>query len=162
MVLLSDVHIMHIGYSCEKVRQRRFWRNRPLVEMDAKDYPDRLLQKHFIMRDDIIMCNSELAMNGGAVTPEIKERCERVIELWRKHFKGGCMLAGVDSTQYYNRACQILNVGVEVSFNVAAGRDGFGAPVNGSGMRFANEDDLMAEIKWRIEQNVRPLLREDF
>lgn len=162
VVLVSDVHIMHIGYSSEKVRQRRFWRNRPLVEKDEKDYPDRLLQKHFIMRDMIIMSNYELATNGGQVTQTIKEQCEKAIDLWRKHFKGGCPLVGVDSLQYYSRACQILNIGVEVAINIAAGRDGFGAPINGAGMRFADQDDLMSELKLRAEQSVGPLLREDF
>lgn len=162
VVILSDVNIMHIGYTSEKIRQARFWRNAPLLEKDKEKYPDRLLQKHFIMRDLIILSNADLGANGGQVTRETAERCEQVIELWRKYFKGGCDLAGVDSLQYYSRALQILGRGIDVEFTIQAARDGIGAPINGSAMRFENKDDLMSEIKWRTERTAAPFLRENW
>lgn len=162
IVVLSDVNIMHVGYDSESTRAGRFSRNVPLLKKDRETYPDRILQKHFVMRDNMILVNSILSQNGNQITDEIKNLCDETIELWRKHFKGGCELVGIDSLQYYNNACKVLNIGVDVAFQITAGRDGYGANLNGQGMRFANEDDLMSEIKLQTEHSTGHYLRDNF
>lgn len=162
VIVMSDACIMHIGYESERVRSARFQRNAPLLQMDKESYPDRILQKHMIMRDNMIIANNELANNGNCMTKQITELCEETIELWRTYFKGGCKLVGIESTQYYNRACEILGLGVDVAFTLTAGKDGYGDNLNGTGQRFANEDDLMAEIKLKTDRATGQYLKDYF
>lgn len=159
VIVISDAHIAHVGYLTENVRRKRFARNYPLLQKDMEKYPDRLLQKHFIMRDEILLCQYELAQNGGVVTEEIKKRCRHVIELWRKYFRGQGRYFGVDSLQYYSQALQILGEGIDVAFQVAA--DKTNAKPNGAmHYRFANEEDFMAELQKRAHDAIAPYTAE--
>ena len=159
VIVISDAHIAHVGYLTENVRRKRFARNYPLLQKDQEKYPDRLLQKHFIMRDEILLCQYELARNGGVVTEEIKRRCRRVIDLWRKHFRGQGKYFGVDSLQYYSQALQILGEGIDVAWQIAA--DKTNAKPNGTmNYRFANEEDFLAELEKRARDAIAPYTAE--
>ena len=162
IIVLADAHIAHVGYLTESVRQKRFWRNYPLLQRDIEKYPERLLQKHFICRDNMLLAGYRLAQGAGQNDAEIVRLCNETVDLYRKYFLGKPGYVNVDSIQYYSQALQLLGIGVDVTFDIAAGRDGHGAKMNGSSLRFANQEDLMAEINWRAEQAVKPFLRTDF
>jgi glycosyltransferase involved in cell wall biosynthesis/SAM-dependent methyltransferase len=148
VIVVSDVHIAHIGYLSEDVRRQRFARNYPLLQLDQKDYPDRLLQKHFLMRDNILLCTYEAQRNGGRITPEMRRLAAETLDLYRTHFLGKGQYAGVDSLEYYSSACRLLGLGAEVAFALTSGKDEV-APGASKTYRFATAADLEAELAWR-------------
>jgi glycosyltransferase involved in cell wall biosynthesis/SAM-dependent methyltransferase len=156
-IVLSDVHIPHVGYLMERGRRERFARNYPLLQRDIQAYPERILQKHFICRDNMLICGYELQQSGGKVTPEIRRRCEETIEVYRTHFLGRGGYIGVDTLQYYSQACGILGLGADVAFQVAAAKDQ--ATPNGViRARFATLEDAEKEIAWRTREAVTPFV----
>lgn len=160
VITLSDVQIPHVGYLNENIRRQRFARNLPLLNKDMERYPDRLLQKHFIMRDKMLMSMHELQANGSRLTPEIKERAKDVIELYRKYFRDNQVYAGLDTLQYYSQACQILGVGAEVGFQLNASKAGAPQLTGPQVYRFANMEDLEATLKRTVKANVEQYMTE--
>lgn len=157
VIVLADAHIAHIGYLSEDVRQGRFVRNYPLLQLDQQRYPDRILQKHFIMRDNVQLCQFELLQNGGLVTEAMKQKCHEAVELYRKHFLGKNVYMAADSLQYYSRALEILGEGISVAYQVDACRERE-ASVNGSRVaRFASYDDFNAEFAAQAKRKFQPL-----
>ena len=151
-IVLSDVHIAHVGYLIESGRRKRFSRNYPLLQRDIATYPDRLLQKHFMCRDNMLLATYELQQNGGLVTDTVRARCLETIDLWRKYFRGKAGYMNADTISYYSDANRILQQGFEFKFEFAAGKDG--TPPNGSGpttYRFATMEDLQTEMAWRSQ-----------
>ena len=86
---------------------------------------------------------------------------QEVKDLFREHFLGGCKYMGVDPMPYYTEALGMLGEGVEVSFDIAAQRDGIGDQLNGgTHMRFTSIEEAQKEIGNRLAQKVEPLLRD--
>ena len=165
VVVLADVHIAHTGYLNESIRRRRFVRNYPLLQKDIETYPDRKLQKHFIMRDNMLMVTYEMEMNGGRVSKEIEERCRQNIELYRKHFLGKDFIFGADTLQYYSQAVRILTAaGRERGFEVAMFLETSPTGEAPQGMPekfwFASEEDAMKEISTRAETRLKQVSGE--
>ena len=158
VLILPEVHIAHVGYLTEDVRRARFRRNHPLLARDQERYPDRILQKHFIMRDNSILINFTLQQNGGKITPEIIAWAEENRRIYKDHMVGRNDYLHIDPTPYLAQALRVLNKGIDVSFNVGAGRDGRDVPLNGGGMatRFESVDDAVTEITHRVRQAMAP------
>lgn len=153
IVVMSDVHIAHVGYLHEDGRQSRFQRNYPLLQLDQQRYPDRLLQKHFMMRDALVLVREALRANGNNIDAGIKAKCREVVDLYRTHFLGKGTYMNTDSLQYYSEALAILGEGFEVALSFDAD------PVDAKTgevqrYRFANKDDLMAEWAKRVSDKV--------
>lgn len=154
-IVLNDVHVAHVGYLTESIRRIRFKRNHPLLHKDIEDYPDRLIQKYLIMRDDILLCSHEMQQNGGKITPEIREWAREARDLYREHFLGRETFMGADALNYYSQALSILGEGFEVSFDVRANKDGVGEQLNGgTHARFASEDEVMQTLKKAVHEKV--------
>jgi hypothetical protein len=66
----------------------------------------------------------------------------------------------VDTLQYYSQALEILGEGVDVSFDITAGKGSQLAPLHSGVKRFANEEDLLIELKSRAKEAVKPFLHE--
>lgn len=155
-LVITDVCIPHLGYFIESGRQARFQRNLPMLQKDMEKYPDRKLQKHFVMRDLMLICAYELQQSGGQVTEEIKTRAREVIRLYREHFLGKGHFTNADPLQYYAQALQLLGEGFDVTFQFSA--DKIDAKPNGTmKARFANTDDLLTEMTKRIKDQTVPL-----
>lgn len=162
-IIVPDVHIAHVGYLTEDIRRTRFIRNNPLLQVDQEKYPERLLQKHLIMRDLCILNMYELQANGAKITDDIRNRAEEVCRLWREYFKGKPSLTNMDSLQYYTQALQVLGRGVDLSFSLAANRDGKGDQLNGGALvRFESAEDAREHLGFMIEEKLQPLLREEW
>lgn len=145
VVVISDVNIAHVGYLNEKVRKARFVRNFPLLKLDQERYPNRLLQKHFVMRDNIHMIRFALEQNGGVVDEFIKAKARETVAMYREHFLGKPVYMNTDSLGYYSEALKILGEGFEVAYQVVA--DAVEARPNGATVfRFASPDDFEAEL----------------
>lgn len=159
IVVLSDVHIAHLGYLIESSRQQRFVRNFPLLQMDEKRYPDRLLQKFFLMRDKVQLARFEMAQNGNKATDQIKALMREVVELGRKHFVGKGNYMNSDALAYYSEALGILGEGFHTTFSIEA--DPNASKPNGQAQyRFANKEDFMAEFTRRASEKIDPLIGE--
>lgn len=141
-VVVSDAHIAHVGYIAESVRRRRFARNKPGMDKDRKKYPDRLLQKVLVMRDNVLEIQYIFEGNGGRVDDRVRALANETIELWREHFRGKPVFNNSDPLEYYSVACTVLNLGFEINYAIAAGS----APGQPKTVRFANHDDYVTEI----------------
>jgi glycosyltransferase involved in cell wall biosynthesis/SAM-dependent methyltransferase len=159
VVILADVNIAHVGYLTESTRQVRFWRNHPLLQADIKKYPDRILQKHFILRDNSLLNTYEVKASNGAITEGMRNRALESVKLYREHFLGKPGYTNADALEYYSQALEILGEGVDVMFDLQASRDGQGDALNGHGTRarFANAEEAEKEISWRLRQKLVPL-----
>jgi glycosyltransferase involved in cell wall biosynthesis/SAM-dependent methyltransferase len=158
VIVMADAHIAHVGYLIESTRQQRFVRNFPLLQKDQEVYPDRILQKHFMMRDNVLLCRFELEQNGGRVTKDIERRCREVIQLHQQYFVGKNIYMGADSLQYYSDALAILGEGFEVAWQFDAGRDRADPNVGAVRCRFATKEDFVAESSKRVEEKLSVLV----
>lgn len=160
VLVLPDVHIAHIGYLDESIRKDRFRRNTPLLIADQKRYPERLLQKHFMMRDNMLLVGYELSQSNGRMTSRAKALAEETIELYQKYFLGKQRYASIDSLQYYTQALQVLGQGIDVAFHIATARDGIGDTINGAVSptvaRFADIDEAKIELNYLLDQKLQP------
>lgn len=158
--ILNDIQILHIGYQSEAVRMARFARNRPLVDRDQIKYPDRLLGKFLLMRDLTIMNQMEFHSNGKQISDAMKERAQKVVDLYREHFIDQRTLVGIDPRPQYSMACEVLGVGFDAVIEIRTSREGFGEDTKG-GHRFANEEDFRRELN-RIAQGKLAQIEGEF
>jgi glycosyltransferase involved in cell wall biosynthesis/SAM-dependent methyltransferase len=166
VLILPDVQIAHVGYLTENIRRVRFSRNHPLLQKDKEKYPDRLLQKFFVMRDNMLLCQYIMQQNGGHISDETRKLAQEVVEIFRADFLGKKIYAGIDGLEHYRQALVILEKGFDVSFNVHAARDGTGddlsRPYSPTIARFETLEEFQTEIAHRISQKVTPLAGKDF
>lgn len=156
-IVLMDVHIPHVGYLIESGRKQRFARNLPMLAADSERYPDRILQKHFIMRDNMLLCSYELQQNGGVVTDMIRARAAQTVNIWREHFKGKQHFSNIDPITYYSQANALLGAGFDMLLSLSA--DKIDAKPNGSlKVRFADMEDALAEVERRTRDAVAPFM----
>jgi glycosyltransferase involved in cell wall biosynthesis len=161
VTVISDANIAHVGYINEDVRKGRFVRNFPLLKRDAEKYPERLLTKHFIMRDNIHLIRFALQQNGGAIDEGIREKAREVIAIYRDNFLGKGHYMNADSLGYYSEAVGILGEGFDTAFQIVA--DTTEAKPNGvDRYRFATPEDFKAEIMRRAGDVVDRFGKEHF
>ena len=122
VMLLPDVEIAHHGYTTEAVRRRRFDRNIDLLVADREKWPDRILGKFLWIRDLAQMCQYELEINGGQITPEMKRRAQAGIEMWEELLASGQTRMLVDGLQFYSTLAQILGNSFEFGFKLDASK----------------------------------------
>lgn len=145
-LVLSDVHVAHVGYLIEATRRKRFVRNWPLLKLDQEKYPDRLLQKYFVMRDNVQMVRYRALQNGGAVDWEMQAKCRETIDLYRRYFLAPPNYMTSAALEYYSEALTFLGEGFEAAFQVEA--DKSEAKPNGARRcRFASVEDLCSELQ---------------
>lgn len=158
IIILSDVHIAHVGYLSETIRRGRFNRNHPLLIADEAKYPDRKLQKYMRMRDNDLLTMYECQNNGNVVTPEAKARAQETVDLYRKYFLGQSGYIGADALAYYGKALEILGQGVDISFALGVSRDGVGEHDDKmTTSRFADYDEAMVEVAHRLKEKFNPI-----
>ena len=164
VLVCHDCHLAHLGYLSEEDRIRKFWRNYPLLLKDQQDYPDRLLQKHFVMRDLWQLNMYELRENAGKITEEMKARAREIAKLYRENYLGKRLFANIDPLPYYSAALEILNEGITVTFSIGTNKDGQGdteqPPVITA--RFLNDSEAAMEIDARIKEKMELLQTEDW
>lgn len=153
VVALSDVSIGHPGYYHENERRERFYRNAPLMELDRRRYPDRLLHKHFTCRDNVIAVSHEAQANGAVLTEEMRAKLEEVVRIAQDSFIGKDTYYGIDFLEYYSQANTMLGRGFNARLDVVMERDGQAIVRQegqfreaGNQYRFACQADLEAEL----------------
>jgi SAM-dependent methyltransferase/glycosyltransferase involved in cell wall biosynthesis len=162
-VVISDAHIAHVGYLIESDRRVRFTRNFPMLQKDIERYPNRILQKHFIMRDTVQLLRQQIIHNGGVVTEQMRNQAAKVVALYREHFLGKDLHSSLDPLEYYSEACKILGEGFEV--DVALSADKVEVTDEASlrfRARFATKDDYLKYITHKAERQVAPLVAENY
>lgn len=158
ILVLPDTNIAHVGYLTEDVRRARFSRNHPLLQADREKYPKRILQQHFIMRDNMLIAGYILQQNGSQLTPEIEALARETVKIYREHFLGKKQYANVDSRQYYSQALSLLGEGVDLSINIQAARDGVGDQLNGGQrVRFATIEEAQIDLGQILKEKMEPL-----
>lgn len=161
-LVIPDVNLAHVGYLAESGRMVRFGRNYPLLLADMEKYPDRILQKLFIMRDNLIRVNYELRQNGSVVTEPMREIAREVIATYRKHFAGKQVITSSDPLEYYSDALRILGEGFEMAFSLGVGVEGVPKETQQARYRFANVAEAIEEVGRRVRNGAQPLLDENY
>lgn len=142
-VVLSDVHISHMGYLTETVRRKRFQRNITLMFRDRAKYPDRLLGKFLMVRDWCHLARYEVERNGRQLTPQAVQYLEAAVAAYQQDFLGATHVMAADGLAYYNEALQHLNRGFEVGVTIKVGAlDGAPHELVYNG-RVASPEDLL-------------------
>ena len=155
ITVLPDVHIPHVGYLIESGRKVKFARNYPMLEADEKKYPDRILQKHMLMRDKMLIVSYMLQSNGMQRTPEIEKLAREVIALYRQYFLGKGHFTNTDPLEYYSQANAVLSTGFDAVVGIST--DKVSASPNGQvKARFANADDFVVEMSRRARDAAAP------
>lgn len=161
VIIVSDINIAHTGYLVESGRRQRFARNFPLLMADVEKYPDRTLQKHFIMRDKVQISAHKLQSNGGIVTTDIEKDCRDVVDLYRKYFCGKHVFMSVDSQHWYSEALKILGEGFEVSMSfTVAHATAPSEPARAT--RYACKEDFTKDLMAKVDGQIDPLLHRYF
>lgn len=132
-VFVPDIKVSHVGYSTERVRLKRFYRNIGLMARDRETYPERKLGKFLWVRDLSMMCRFELQENGQRLTPDIIARATAGAELYEEMIETGDERMLFDGLEYYSVLCTILK-GVEMSFDLATSKEV--GKLNGSAPRY--------------------------
>lgn len=154
-IVMSDIHIPHMGYLLEPGRQRKFDRNYPMLEADQVKYPERKLQKHFMMRDKMLIVGYRLRANGNRMLEEDRILCHEVQALWREHFRGKGFFTNSDPIDYYSEATALLGEGFSSAFQFEA--DKVDARPNGAKkVRFATVEDAEIEVSHRVRSAAQP------
>ena len=120
--------IWHLGYENNKARGMRFARNRPLVERDRRENPERALGIFLDARDHLLMMQELLARNNGQPTPEAMECATRVIELCDRYRAANISLMGINVDSYTTDALRCLGQGIDANVNITLNRAGYGDP----------------------------------
>ena len=157
--LISDFYIHHDGYLTESIRRGRFHRNLGLLRCDRLKYPDRLLGIYlYDVRDNMHLARYELERSGGVMTPEIERYCRTVIEAFQKNFLGKQVLLAEDGMDYYSGALAMLDLGIEVAFDIDVKKQG-GTAIGGGARRFRvmNAEEAKIVAASRIDQLAAPL-----
>lgn len=149
-IALIDVNIAHTGYLSERIRRARFERNFPRLQMDVEKYPERLLQKHLVMRDNMLLTQYELQQNGGVLNDNIRARCEETVRLYQEHFLGKNTKMSNDAIQWYSTALQILGRGFEATCDF-----GINGEVQPRKYFYASKEDFEKDFKERLEDKMR-------
>ncbi|MHC4620450.1 MAG: methyltransferase domain-containing protein [Planctomycetota bacterium] len=118
VIVLPDTAIMHMGYSTETVRRKRFERNFPLMQRDRKMYPDRKLSKFLWVRDLAHMCRYTLEKNGGQLTPDIRKMAVEGIDTWRELIAHKDVRMSCEALRYYSELVHLMKNGDGIEFSV--------------------------------------------
>lgn len=146
-IVISSFKLAHVGYISEAQRQSRFIRNWPLLEMDMAKYPDRKLQKLFILREWTTLVRHQVTQAGGKINGEQRAKMEEMIALWRQEFRGKADPISAKALEFYTVAVTLLARGVAATLSVNASPEAM-PPPPGPPMtaRFDTEEDLKATL----------------
>jgi glycosyltransferase involved in cell wall biosynthesis/2-polyprenyl-3-methyl-5-hydroxy-6-metoxy-1,4-benzoquinol methylase len=166
---IGGAYIAHLGYLHETGRMGRFARNRGLLARDCEVYPDRIMQKHLVMRDRVIEWSLMMAVNGGNVTPQIRAMAREVCELFREHFLGKPHLQpNMTTLENYTKAMNVLGLGIDCVLDIRASRDSVGGlgqsdqPGSGMVVKFLNAEEWKTEVNGRIDTATSNLTSPDW
>jgi hypothetical protein len=150
---LPDVFIAHVGYLSERGRRARFVRNTPLLKLDQERYPQRLVQKFFVMRENMHLVRFALSRPEADLTERLRALCRDTIDLFRRHFLGTTFPMTSNALEYYSEALGILNEGFDACIDLYVG-DAFSKPVPPRRLRFGSRADLVAEFDRLVRERL--------
>lgn len=156
-VLTGMPVLWHVGYSNNQVRAQRFFRNRPLLERDLIENPDRVLGFFLEARDQMLMAQEYITRAGGKFIPEqARGHAERCLEYCRKFRKANVPLAGIAIEGFKTDALRILGRGFDATVILQVQREGVGDQGQMT-MRFEDKADLEDFIRRQIADKVDPI-----
>lgn len=142
-IVAGSFKLAHVGYITEGQRQGRFMRNWPLLQMDIARYPDRKLQKLFILREWTTLVRHQVTQSQGRISPEQRAKMEEMVALWRSEFRGKADLISIKALEFYSVAVTLLGRGVAATLSVNASPEGAPPPLAPPmSARFDTEEDL--------------------
>jgi hypothetical protein len=141
-----------MGYETNNVRAGRFMRNRPLVERDRQENPDRALGVFLDARDHILLMQEWAARMQGPSEQSVAH-ARRALELCDQYTSMGIPLMGIGVDNFKTDALRHLGIGFDATVDVRIARDGVGDPGNHN-RRFADEADLKAFIERTIKDKM--------
>jgi 2-polyprenyl-3-methyl-5-hydroxy-6-metoxy-1,4-benzoquinol methylase/glycosyltransferase involved in cell wall biosynthesis len=118
--LLNEVDILHYGYVDQQVvREKMVARNLTLVMKDRCVYPNRLLGKLNVMRDEIHLAQFELEKTGGKMTEKAAHFLRSAAEIYRESFADPKNYYYRHAFKFYERALALLAMGGQAAVSGA-------------------------------------------
>ncbi|KKK94412.1 hypothetical protein LCGC14_2683140, partial [marine sediment metagenome] len=157
-MVIEDVDIAHEGYTTDVIRHGRFNRNIDLMLRDREKYPDRKLGKFLWMRDISQMCAHELRLNGGKISPEMKVRAQKGIQIWEELLEEGELRMISDGMTFYGLLVSVLGKGFDCSFSIDIASVPGVVDVNRVipiTAKFASQDHLMKLLRKVVDERTK-------
>jgi len=157
ITIIPDIAIMHMGYSTEEVRRKRFDRNWPLMRREWKAHPERKLTKFLWVRDLAHYIKYNLEENGGIITNKMIECADEMIIVWRDLLKMGETRLLIETIPFYSEAVNIKGNGIEYVFNLEATKFIEGIKLDDDPIigRFASKEDVENLTKHLVDQKLK-------
>lgn len=157
--LIDDLDIMHMGYSTENIRRKRFERNFPLMLQDQKHYPNRNLGKFLWIRDCAHYIRYALERNGGFMSNELQDIAKDGIKTWRDLLKTKDVRLILESIKFYSECVfrVIGNAGIEYIISITSSLAGarYEMPVDKIEGLFYSKKDLKNFTNILFEESVK-------
>ncbi len=118
---VDDIQLMHVGYTDEPTRRKRFLRNFDLLKADVEKNPDRLLNTMLMLRDT---AQSIVFAKENGQPFDFVGAAHYGIHLFEKMVNVCPTRMTLDAMQYYSMCVEVLGFGFEAevafaSFNPA-------------------------------------------
>jgi len=137
-IVRPEVEFLHGGYTDEKTRRERFYRNFPLVVKDKEKYPDRHLNRFLYLRDLAQGIMFEKEQMGGGGTAEHLERAQHAVDEYEKMVKDRSGYIGnrllLDALPYYDFCVETLGKGFRADVDLGLSHEA--APDLGNKAKF--------------------------
>lgn len=145
---LHDVQIAHTGYLTNAIRKGKSkFRNRVLLERDAKVFPDRVLGKVLRIREYAVIADEIREEQDGRATPEVTELWARAVSGFEADFLDPTNKYHAITRPFYEMAVRHVRGALEVETALGGAVQGL------QGRR--------AEVKrfWvRVPEHIKPML----
>lgn len=160
-ILGGNPVLWHVGYSSHTVRAMRFMRNRPMLERDRRENPDRALGFYLDARDQLLMAQEMIARANHGRPPNVQHVipqealafAQTCVDLCKKYWDAKVPLAGVSVDPLYWEALRMLGKGFDATVDVRIARDGIGDPGDHR-MRFEDGADLERFLKRALQDKL--------
>jgi glycosyltransferase involved in cell wall biosynthesis/SAM-dependent methyltransferase len=147
VAMVQSPQLAHVGYISNSQRAGRFFRNRPMMEMDRQRYPNRVMGYHLEARDLWLVLNEGLARNNGEVTSQMVPIAQEIVRQCKMFYAADIPLMGIDPRPFLTTALRILGVGFDAEVQVRIGRDNVGDPPTEASLRFESVGDFKAHLE---------------
>lgn len=116
VINLTDIDIMHNGYTTDRIRKGRFDRNFRLMIEDRKRHPGRVLGHFLWVRDCVNLIHFELMANGKRITDSVMQHANSAIATWHQLLESKNIRLIIESLPWYSDCAKLVsgNQGMEV------------------------------------------------
>jgi hypothetical protein len=122
-----DQQLAHMGYLTQEGREeKRVTRNLPLLQKDAKVFPERTLGKVLLVREAVLQADKARAHAGGRMTPYAEQGYRYAVSLFIDYLDDPTHKFHALGRPWYETALRALGMGWEQELAMAGRAGGLG------------------------------------